>query len=223
MVLTNGRTSLPRTNLPMVSILFKWRSRRKTSNSDNESEYGQPPEGGEWSPVPHPAAATTSAAIHAVAQYATPEGYYPVYYPPPGTYAPQMPDGQLNPDGSAPNGHPPPPVMPYYIGGYPPYPHPAYPHPGVYPPHLPPPPPPGVLTPQQSIDPNATTTKKPEEEEATSASTNGLHESSSAEESGKKKRTGKDGKTKKAKGSGARAALKDVEGAEEGDGDSATT
>ncbi|KAL0579250.1 hypothetical protein V5O48_002754 [Marasmius crinis-equi] len=97
-----------------------------------------PPEGAEWTGSP-PSAATTAAAMHAVAQFAPPEGFYPIYYPPPGTYP--LPDGQ--PADGAPNGHGPP-MMPVYISGFPPYP---YGPPGavfVPPPGTHPPPPPTV-------------------------------------------------------------------------------
>ena len=124
------------------------------------TEY--PPTGpeGEWQPGTQPptTASTTTAAIHAaVAQYSTPEGYYPVYYPPPGPFIPSLHEGQPNQEGSTPNGNAQPPIVPYYIhpGGYPPYPH--YPHPGsAYPPHGGPPPPAHAL---DSAEP----TKKSEE------------------------------------------------------------
>lgn len=83
-------------------------------------------EGSDWSNVQSPAATGTMGAIHAVPPFATPEGYYPVYYPP---FALPVPEGQLGQEGAAQNGHPHP-VVPYY---FPPY----YPHPyGFVPPPL---------------------------------------------------------------------------------------
>lgn len=85
--------------------------------------------------APAPAPVTTTSAappaaaapIHQVPQFgSTPEGYYPVMYPP---YMPH-PEGQPGAEGAPPpNGQHP--MMPYYIhpgvGGYPPYPYPFYP------------------------------------------------------------------------------------------------
>ncbi|KAJ8081801.1 hypothetical protein PM082_007647 [Marasmius tenuissimus] len=107
--------------------------KRKNKSSDG---FEFPPEGSEWTGPP-PSAATTAAAMHAVAQFAPPEGFYPVYYPPPGTYP--LPEGQAS-DGN-PAGHPPP-MMPVYISGFPPYPYGPpgavfVPPPGTHP--LPPP------------------------------------------------------------------------------------
>ncbi|KAK7047300.1 hypothetical protein VNI00_006531 [Paramarasmius palmivorus] len=110
----------------------------KRKNKDSGFDYVSG-EGPEWTGQP-PSTATTAAAIHAVAQFAPPEGFYPIYYPPPGPYPP--PDGQPGAEGT--NGHPPP-LMPLYIGGFPPY----YAPPGavfVPPPGTHPPPPPAAST-----------------------------------------------------------------------------
>ncbi|KAG7094956.1 hypothetical protein E1B28_005757 [Marasmius oreades] len=110
--------------------------KRKNKGVDG---FDFPPEGTEWT-VPPPSAATTAAAMHAVAQFAPPEGFYPIYYPPPGTYPP--PDGQTTAEGT-PSAHPPP-MMPLYISGFPPYP---YAPPGavfIPPPGTNPPPPPNA-------------------------------------------------------------------------------
>ncbi|THV07386.1 hypothetical protein K435DRAFT_772713 [Dendrothele bispora CBS 962.96] len=99
------------------------------------------PEGSsEWPPQGTPPNAT-AAAIYAVAAGFPHEGYYPVFYPQPGVYP--LPEGQPAPDGNAApaNGQPPPPVMPFYISGFPPFPYPPppgavfqFPPPGAVPP-----------------------------------------------------------------------------------------
>jgi neural Wiskott-Aldrich syndrome protein len=75
----------------------------------------------EWSGATPASPAPAQAAIHAVAQLSgPPEGgmlqTIPLIYP--GYMPPLQPDGQPAPDGTVPNGHPP--VMPYYITGFPP-------------------------------------------------------------------------------------------------------
>ncbi|KAF9530157.1 hypothetical protein CPB83DRAFT_868665 [Crepidotus variabilis] len=81
--------------------------------------------------TPGTSTVTTTAAIHAAAPY-VPEGYYPVYYPPPGAFMPHGPDGQPTADGSPPHANGQPPMIPYVIhpGFHPPFPHypPIYPH-----------------------------------------------------------------------------------------------
>ncbi|KAF8888617.1 hypothetical protein BD779DRAFT_1523977 [Infundibulicybe gibba] len=118
-----------------------YKRKNKGSSADgNNGQYGAQPEG-EWAPgTQAPAsAATTTAAIHAVAhQFAGPEGYYPVYYPS-APYMPHPPEGQEGAPPPPANGQPP--LMPYFIpaGAYPP-PFPHYLPPGsAYPPPLQPP------------------------------------------------------------------------------------
>ncbi|KAJ4490261.1 hypothetical protein J3R30DRAFT_3420331 [Lentinula aciculospora] len=113
--------------------------KRKNKSSEDNFEYAQPScEGGEWlqgSPSP-PNTATTSTAIHPVAQFPpVPEGLYPIYLPP----GYPSPDSQPNGDGSAAPG---PTLVPFYIGGFAPY---GYPPGAVFqlpPPGTHPPPPP---------------------------------------------------------------------------------
>ncbi|TFK73420.1 hypothetical protein BDN72DRAFT_834832 [Pluteus cervinus] len=123
---------------------------------------------GEWTQGAPPIAtpATTAAAIHAVAQFTTPEGYA-LYYPP-GPYMPHPHDGQEG-SPSHPNGHP---LMPLFVhpGGFPPYP---YAPPGMFPspphPAQAAQPPAATAQPAQTISP-VDASKKPDE---TNGTTNG--------------------------------------------------
>jgi len=96
--------------------------KRKNKSQDDNFDYNSSQstsEGGEWpqsSPPPPPNAATTSAAVPTVPQFAPPEGFYPIYIPP----GYPLPEPQANADGSAPSGTPT--LMPFYIGGFAPYP-----------------------------------------------------------------------------------------------------
>jgi hypothetical protein len=76
---------------------------------------------------------TTTAAIHAVAQFSSPEGY-PYYYPPPG-FIPPMNENQPSPEGGPNVNGQHQPMVPYYIhpGNYPPFPYYPHPGPGTYP------------------------------------------------------------------------------------------
>jgi hypothetical protein len=112
--------------------------------TDNQPAFSAQTNEGEWSP---PTTATTSAAIHAVAQFAAPaEGYHPYpyfYHPPPPGFMPPGPEGQPGPEGTAANASGQPPhILQYYVhpGGYPPFPH--------YPP-----PPGAAFPPPQTLDP----------------------------------------------------------------------
>ncbi|PFH48863.1 hypothetical protein AMATHDRAFT_76489 [Amanita thiersii Skay4041] len=117
--------------------------KRKNKNGEASSSAAGSSPSPQWNPAAghSPATATTTAAIHAVAQFASPEGYYgPIYYPPPGAFLPhhphEVPSGQ---EGSQPPANGQPPMMPYFLhaGIYPPYPT-AYGHPALYPGALPP-------------------------------------------------------------------------------------
>jgi hypothetical protein len=86
---------------------------------------------------PPPAPATTAAAPSPYGS--VPEGYYHIYYPPPGAFIPHPPDGQPGTDGAPPhaNGQH---IIPYFIPGpYSPFHYPQiYPHPpGAVPPQPP--------------------------------------------------------------------------------------
>ncbi|KDR79930.1 hypothetical protein GALMADRAFT_242061 [Galerina marginata CBS 339.88] len=105
--------------------------RKAKGEADSPSFSG----GGDWPNGTPPSSTTSAPGIHPVQAPYAPEGYYPVYYPPPG-FMPHPHDGQPGPDGSPshPNGQP---IMPYYIhpGSY------QFPHyPPIYPPGAPPPP-----------------------------------------------------------------------------------
>ncbi|KAF8195996.1 hypothetical protein BJ912DRAFT_1056429 [Pholiota molesta] len=185
--------------------------RRKNKNESDSNSFN-----GEWTP---PSSSTTAAAIHAVAQYAPPEGSY---YPGHPNSSNSTPNPNTNPDGSpsahSNNGQP---MMPYYIhpGGYPPFPH--------YPPTMyPGPPPPGAphsqpqaappvqptapqmaapeQQPPQTVNP-AEASGKPDDAPPSSGSANGVaavESGANVNGTGKKRpRTGKNGepRTKKTK------------------------
>jgi hypothetical protein len=156
---------------------------------------------GEWNHAnPATSAATTSAAIQAVAQFAPPpEGYYPYFYPPPG-FIPPGHEGQPGPEGGPSNATgQPQPVLQYYVhpGGYPPYSH--YPHPGApYAQHAQPP---------QTLNPSEAT-KKPDEPKA-------AEQSESAPATKKKSRATKNGESKAKKSKVANAKGKKVNGVAE--------
>ncbi|KAK7462846.1 hypothetical protein VKT23_007422 [Stygiomarasmius scandens] len=94
------------------------RKNKQTSDSANGSDNN--PQSGEGEP-----SSTASTPAHPLSHLPLPpEGYYSIYYPPLGAYTP--PDGQPGPDGPPPNG-PPPPMVPFYVGSFPPYPFPLPP------------------------------------------------------------------------------------------------
>ncbi|KAF4618917.1 hypothetical protein D9613_009821 [Agrocybe pediades] len=162
-----------------------------------------------------PAAPAAAAAIHAVAQYPPPEGYYPIYYPPPGFIPTHPHEGQPGPDGSPPhpNGQP---VLPYYLhpGAYPPFPPypPMYhPPPGAQPaPSQPPPAQPSQTAgpndpPQpQTVNPSDTAQKSDDSAPVSQGST-GVESSGSGK---KRARTSKNGDASRKK---ARTSLTNVD------------
>lgn len=108
--------------------------KRKMRNGPEYQGYAST-EGSEWTgsqPSTTPASPTTNTATVQAVSHFPPEGYYPVYYPPPPFISVPESQSASVADGSAPaNGHPAPSVVPYY---YPPY----YPHPyGLIPQALP--------------------------------------------------------------------------------------
>ncbi|KAF8623828.1 hypothetical protein AX15_006157 [Amanita polypyramis BW_CC] len=192
----------------------------------------------EWVPAAQATVASTSAAIHAVAQYASPEGYYgPIYYPTPGTFLAhpphEVPPGQ---EGSvSANGQPP--IMPYFLPAYPPYAAP-YGHPAMYPgpiqqaqqpQQLAQPQQPQVVQPQQTIQqvPNSTmevsgvadgpsTKKKKEGSPANGAAENAVASGSGTMATSRKRSRAKGGEPRAKKAKTSRGG-KDKEG--EGSGD----
>ncbi|KAF8736612.1 hypothetical protein AX14_014266 [Amanita brunnescens Koide BX004] len=200
----------------------------KRKNKNGESE---------WSPTAQASPANTTTTIHAVPQYASPEGFYgPIYYPTPGTLLPhpphEVPPGQ---EGAPANGTPP--FMPYFLPAYPPYAGP-YGHPAMYPGPIPPtqqaqPPQPQAVQPQQTVQqaPSAvakgpSAKKKKEEGSPANSVTEGTAASGPISAGAPKKRTrsskGGEPKAKKAKTSRA-AKEKESEAQKDGDVQAAST
>ncbi|THV04700.1 hypothetical protein K435DRAFT_746459 [Dendrothele bispora CBS 962.96] len=90
------------------------RKSKQSVDSAHTGDYAPQSTEGEWTQPPGTAPALPSFPH-------PPEGYYSFYYPPSGTYS--MQEGQPGAEGTTSNGHPgPPPMMPLYVGGFPPYP-----------------------------------------------------------------------------------------------------
>jgi hypothetical protein len=186
-VRTNERTSLKTVTSVCLHSPFDFES-----SVNRLSAYPGEAGEGEWNHTnPATSAATTSAAIQAVAQFTSPpEGYYPYFYPPPG-FIPPGHEGQPGPDGGPSANGQPQPVFYVHPNGYP-YSH--FPHPGAtpYAPHAQPP---------QTLNPSEST-KKHDEARATEQS-----DGATAAPPKKKARTAKNGepKAKKSKGAGGRS------------------